>query len=164
MDYNKIAEKYDLYGKEAITDWLLGYDNVAKNLMPLKNKIILDFGCGTGKFSRFLRDKGARIVSLDISKEMLQIAKQYDCKNIKYYQINPYDKLNFDKDFFDAAVANFVFSTISSKIKIVSILKEINRILKKNGLIVILNSNWDKSNGREFIPFKLDYVKMTLWD
>jgi ubiquinone/menaquinone biosynthesis C-methylase UbiE len=38
-------------------------------------------------------------------------------------------------------------------------LKEINRILKKNGVLIILNVNWERCNGQEFISYKLDYVK-----
>ena len=36
-------------------------------------------------------------------------------------------------------------------------MKVINRVLKENGKLVILNVNWEKANGKEFLSFKLDY-------
>ena len=39
------------------------------------------------------------------------------------------------------------------------ILDQIYRVLKKEGLFVFMNSNWDKSNGKDFISFKLEYCE-----
>lgn len=159
MDYDKIAGKYHFYGEHAITDWVLGYNKVTTFLMPLKGKRILDFGCGTGKFSRFLRDHGAKVVGVDLSKKMIEEAIKQDSRGIEYHKINSAGKMSFSQESFDAAVVNFVFCTYSSKAKIVRALKEIRKLLKKDGLVVLLNPNGDKSNGREFISFKFNLTK-----
>jgi SAM-dependent methyltransferase len=38
----------------------------------------LDFGCGTGRSTRFLRDLGFDVIGVDISENMLEIAKELD--------------------------------------------------------------------------------------
>jgi ubiquinone/menaquinone biosynthesis C-methylase UbiE len=52
--------------------------SVEKKVLPdiLKMGLILDIGCGTGEQSVFLVEKGYRVLGVDISKEMLKIAKE----------------------------------------------------------------------------------------
>jgi predicted TPR repeat methyltransferase len=38
----------------------------------------LDFGCGTGRSTRFLRNLGFNVTGIDISEDMLQIARATD--------------------------------------------------------------------------------------
>src|SRR5580658_2304827 len=65
QDYSNVANRYHEYGENATTDWLLGYSVVADFLSPLNGKEILDYGCGTGKFSRFLGKQGAVVFGVD---------------------------------------------------------------------------------------------------
>jgi len=54
-------------------DWL--YNKISK---AIRNKTILDFGCGEGHFSRFAIKSGAKgVFGIDISEEMLQLAESY---------------------------------------------------------------------------------------
>lgn len=158
-NYDNLAEKYDTYCKGATTEWTLGYPNVAKFLMPLKDKVVLDYGCGTGKFCIYIHDKVAKVIGVDTSEKMIQTARDYEAKNIEYHHFKS-GKLDFiESSSVDSAVLNFVTCTVPSKPEIVKIFKEINRVLKKDGVIVILNVNWEKCNGKEFISYKLEVVK-----
>ncbi|MDH3650804.1 MAG: class I SAM-dependent methyltransferase, partial [Saprospiraceae bacterium] len=38
----------------------------------------IDFGCGTGRSTRFLKSLGFNVIGIDISSDMLQIAKKLD--------------------------------------------------------------------------------------
>jgi len=49
----------------------VGYPVVLSQLGDVKGKAILDYGCGTGTFSRFLQSKGAIITGLDVSENMI---------------------------------------------------------------------------------------------
>ena len=157
-NYNNLAESYDSYGKEATTDWILGYLGVIDFLTPLNEKVVLDYGCGTGKFCRYISEQGAKVIGVDTSEKMIQLGEKNKSENIEYRKVES-GELDFINSYsVDFAVLNFVTCTISSKVEVVKILKEINRALEKGGILVILNLNWEKSNGKEFISCILDYV------
>jgi len=86
MNYDNIADQYDEWGMEATTDWELGHKNVAKLLKLEKGKKILDFGCGNGKFSTYLNERGAEVVGVDISAAQLEVAKKKFGEDIVFFQ------------------------------------------------------------------------------
>lgn len=158
-NYNEIANKYNEFEQDAITLWRLGYPVVTDFLCDVSGKSILDYGCGTGTFSWFLQSKGASVTGLDVSENMIEIAKSYSSDKIAYFPISS-GGLDFIPDnMFDFVVSNFVLCTIPSHQEISMILDQIYRVLKKEGLFIFMNSNWDKSNGKEFISFKLDFCE-----
>lgn len=54
-----------------------GYDfQVLELLHPKKKELILDNGCGNGRFSLGIASKGAKVVSLDINKIMVKNTKR----------------------------------------------------------------------------------------
>ncbi len=154
-DYDKIAEQYAAYGKIVTTDWLLGHMGVARLLEPIAGKKILDYGCGNGKFSVYLQDSGAEVVGVDISASQLEVAKRENSENITYLLSN--DPVIEEKytGYFDVAVLIFVLCENSSQEKIISILKRVHRLLKPNGQLIVLNPNWDKSNGKDFMTHQM---------
>lgn len=157
-DYDKIAKQYEEYGKRATTDWELGYKYVAKLLEPLNGKKILDYGCGNGKFSRYLSKLGAKVVGVDVSASQLTVAKQGKDKSIVYLpDYDPAIENNY-QNYFDASVLIFVLCEISSQEKIISILKRTHGLLKRGCQLVVLNPNWDKSNGRNFFTHQMKYI------
>jgi len=156
-NYDAIAENYNTSEQDAITLWRLGYSMVSKQLGNLNGRAVLDYGCGTGTFSRFLESEGAMVTGVDVSDNMIEVAKQQRSRSITYYPIINLDFL--ENETFDFVVTNFVLCTISSRWEILSILQQIHRVLKKGGRFLILNSNWDRSNGKEFLSFKLEYSK-----
>jgi ubiquinone/menaquinone biosynthesis C-methylase UbiE len=158
MDYNLMADSFDVYKEKDVTSWVLGYRNVIKYLVPLSNKRILDYGCGTGKFSMFLRDRGAKVIGVDVAERMIDLAKNHDSKDVQYFTIRS-GELDFIESFsLDYAVCNFVLCTLSSEAEIVKVLKEVNRVLRRDGLLVILNVNVERCTGKEFISLKVDNV------
>ena len=156
-NYDKIANNYNEFEQNAITLWRLGYPVVTDLLGDITGKSVLDYGCGTGTFSRFLQSKGASVTGVDVSENMIEVAKSNSSDKIAYYPISS-GGLDFIPDnMFDFVVSNFVLCTVPSRREISMILDQIYRVLKKGGLFVFMNSNWDKSNGKEFISFKLEY-------
>ena len=159
MDYSKVASEYNEYSQAATSDWLIGYPKVLEILGPVEGKTILDYGCGTGKVSRVLRDKGALVVGVDISPPMLDIARQEDATGINYHHIQSGDIDFIDATSVDDAFAAFVFCNIDERATAVSIMKNVFRVLKPGGRFVVLNANWEDCNGREFISYHFDLIE-----
>jgi len=159
-DNNTEGDK--LHKKSATTLWHLGYRYLLRHLNPLVNKSILDYGCGNGTFCRFLYANNAIVTGVDISENMIKVAKEDYPDNISYSQISSGTLDFLPEGSFDFVISNFVFCTISTRQEIINVMKSIIRVLKNAGSFLILNPNWDKSNGKEFISFKLQYCSNLL--
>jgi toxoflavin synthase len=89
-DYDDIARDYKrLEDEQPVKEGLINYW-MLKFCGNVKDKRVLDLGCGSGFFSRAIAKKGAReIIGVDLSKEELKMAEQEEEKfplNIKYLQ------------------------------------------------------------------------------
>ena len=89
---------------------------------------------------------------------MINVAKKGYPDDIAYHHITSGNLDFLAADSLDFVVLNFVLCTMSTRHEILEILNSIYRVLKKDGSIMIMNSNWNKSNGKEFISFKLQYA------
>jgi SAM-dependent methyltransferase len=99
----------------------------------------LDFGCGTGRSSRFLQDLGFNVIGVDVSEDMLRIARASDpCGD---YRLVPGDDLSgFGVGTFDLVLSAFTFDNIPAARKI-SIFSDLRKLLTPKGLIVNLVSS-----------------------
>ncbi|OQX80601.1 MAG: malonyl-[acyl-carrier protein] O-methyltransferase BioC [Candidatus Omnitrophica bacterium 4484_70.1] len=73
-------------------------------------KRILDIGCGTGNYTKMLREKFpfAKIKAIDISKEMIEIAREkLKDKNIEFW-VGDGERFNFDSHY-DLITSNVCF-------------------------------------------------------
>lgn len=105
-------------------------------LGSIKNKKILEIGCGNGYFSRNLAGKGAMVTAVDISKKFIAIAKKKEKLNplgIKYFIGDAAHLLGFKNQSFDIVVANMCLMDITDAEKA---LKEIGRVIKVGGRLV----------------------------
>jgi len=99
----------------------------------------LDFGCGTGRSTRFLRTLGFEVTGIDISEEMLRIARAIDLSGD--YRLVPGDDLGqFAPESFDLVLCAFPFDNIPQAIK-ARIFSGLTRLLAKSGTIVNLVSS-----------------------
>lgn len=70
--YNRIAEDWHKDHKQD-TLWIKGTDKFVAFLKP--GDLVLDVGCGTGVISKYLISKGLKVVGIDLSEKMIEIAK-----------------------------------------------------------------------------------------
>ena len=112
-------------------------------LGDIKNKKLLEIGCGTGYQIIYFAAKGAQVTAIDISAESVNATKAL-CKkeNIKDTEIKQMDaqSLQFKDNTFDRIYINKVLLH-TDKDKVIS---ESLRVLKKDGLIVFTEmlKNW----------------------
>ncbi len=99
----------------------------------------LDFGCGTGRSTRLLRKLGFDVSGVDISQDILQIARELDPSGD--YRIVPGDDLSaFPPETFDLIVSLFTFDNISGAKK-VRIFSDLKKLLQPAGTLVSVVSS-----------------------
>lgn len=108
-EYEKMPRS--VKGLEAAGEW-----HVLKALLPkLKNKSVLDLGCGFGWHCRYAREQQASsVIGVDISEKMLQKAREKtDDPAISYIQM-PIEEIDFSNGQFDVVLSSLAFHYIQS--------------------------------------------------
>lgn len=123
----------------------------AFKLFPIKEGMqVLDVGCGTGNFSIKLAEKGCKVVGIDMSTEMLKIAKEKArCRNlnIEFYKMDVLD-LKFQDEYFDGVFSMAVFEFIQNPDRAID---EMFRVLRKDGHLLIGTINRDSRWGQMYL-------------
>ena len=106
-----------------------------------KGQRILDLGCGTGALTLRAAQKGAKVKGIDINPQMLGIAqkqaiKKNLLKNINLSEMGLAELGNEKSDIYDVVMSGLCFSELT-KSELIFTLKEVNRILKPNGLLLV---------------------------
>lgn len=116
----------------------------------------LDFGCGTGRSTRFLKKMGFKTTGVDISEDMLKQARSKD-RSADYHKVNDGDLNLFNDDTFDLVLSAFTFDNIPSEDKKIENLRELKRLLRPEGKIINLVSSpdiyiheWSSFSTRDF--------------
>lgn len=99
----------------------------------------LDFGCGTGRSTRFLRKLGLTVTGVDIAEDMLRIARATDPAGD--YRLVPDDNLDeFPAGSCDLVLSAFTFDNIPGAMK-TRIFRDLAKLLTPAGIIVSLVSS-----------------------
>ena len=113
----------------------------------LKKGLVLDVGCGPGKQSAYF-SKNQEVIGLDLSPDLLTIAKKECKKNGKYENVNlirgDMRYFPFKPGVFDNVVHILAFGYFSDA-ENESVFTEIVRVLKKGGIYIYQNYHHPKS-------------------
>jgi ubiquinone/menaquinone biosynthesis C-methylase UbiE len=129
---------------------------ILPNLLRLakikKGEMVLDLACGQGFFSRAFNDAGAKVIGVDLSEKLIDLAKKNSPKEIEYRVLSA-DNLGFIKDgSIDLVVIVLAIQNIEN---ISAVFKECNRVLKSSGkLMIVLNHP----------AFRIPQASDWLWD
>ncbi|MBU2578304.1 MAG: class I SAM-dependent methyltransferase [Patescibacteria group bacterium] len=153
--YNKLYHNYErgvIY-----RDFLRDFESF---ISPKSNEVWLDAGCGIGGIINLIKKKSKnkvkKIIGVDADKNVLFLARQKFQQDIQrniveFLNISISQKTIFRNEEFDGVVANFVFPYIivfdgqyADNMAIEMVMREMHRILKRNGIIVwsTLNKNF----------------------
>ncbi len=105
-----------------------------------KDSRALDFGCGAGRSTRFLRGLGFETVGVDISAEMIGCAKRIDPTG-DYRLVKEGDMSILRSEAFGLVFSAFTFDNIPTAEMKAACLGEIARILRTDGVFVNLVSS-----------------------
>lgn len=102
----------------------------------------LDFGCGAGRSTRFLKKLGFNVTGIDISSSMIEMARKADPRG-NYQLVGDGDFSAFARTRFDLVLSAFAFDNIPSVAKRTELLGGLRRLLKNEGRIILLGSTPD---------------------
>src|SRR6516162_7384361 len=106
----------------------------------VRGKNALDFGCGTGRSTRFLRKLGFDVVGVDIAEQMLALARNRDPDGD--YRLVPDGNIDgLTAGTFDLVLSAFTFDNIPTMEKKVLLFRSLRRLLRRDGCIVNLVSS-----------------------
>jgi ubiquinone/menaquinone biosynthesis C-methylase UbiE len=164
FDFDKVADSYDRWYDSARGAM---YDRLEKQafggLLPdiTKGNRLLEVGCGTGHWSRYFSDKGFEVTGIDVSIEMIKIAKARNIAN-SHFQVADGESLPFADNSFDVAAA---IATLEFVRDAEVVVREMVRCTYKLGgrlLIGVLNELARLNRNRKQRPESL-YAKARLF-
>ncbi len=110
-------------------------EKIAEGL-DMRDKRVLDFGCGIGGPAFFLaRNYGANIVGIDLESQLIERAKQsakkHGLEEQTEFRVVEAGPLEFPENSFDYVVSSGALTQITEKLEV---LKEMLRVLKPGGV------------------------------
>jgi SAM-dependent methyltransferase len=116
----------------------------------------LDFGCGAGRSTRFLRDLGFSVTGIDISEPMVAEARVRDPGGT-YQVVPPGDLSGLPAAGYDVVLAAFPFDNISSTALKITLFRALRSLLSTGGRIVNVSAassvylnEWLSFSSRDF--------------
>ncbi|MFA5748008.1 MAG: class I SAM-dependent methyltransferase [Candidatus Absconditabacterales bacterium] len=165
MEYSDIDSINYSYRISENNDLSKNPDNLIKQMFEmlpsnLSEKHVIDIGCGEGRWSRLMAEKGAIVTGIDSSQKMIEIAKQRSQefnKKIELLNLNINDLINVDKQF-DFALSCYTFNNIS---KLSDIFQILNKVINNGGELLIATKLLDFKNSQNkllknyFLPINI---------
>jgi 2-polyprenyl-3-methyl-5-hydroxy-6-metoxy-1,4-benzoquinol methylase len=128
-------KNYGIYKDKLIADWRLTLQDLGlSDLLNNGNfqKRILDVGCAYGFFLDFMRSRGYLPYGVDISFHAVKFAREK--LNLENVFVGELESLNFGEEFFDIVTMFHIIEHLTEPKKS---LKEVHRILKKDGILIL---------------------------
>lgn len=143
QDTSESLEKWRVSARAWITDqgelgdWSRRavLDPALEKILPdVRGKMVLDLGCGEGRYSRVLRDKGAHVVGIDPVPEFVDQARRRDAKSTYIEAVA--EQIPLGDETFDMVLSYLSLVDIPD---LASASREICRLLKPHGELIIVN-------------------------
>ena len=146
--WDSIAESFDLTRRKAWTQCIDFIDALSKT------DTVVDLGCGNGRHLLPCAEHCKEVIGLDISKELLGITKKkLKEKNLGNTILLHADMTNIPlkNDTVDSVLFIAALHNIKGKDRRIQSLKEVKRVLKKDGTALIsIWSRWQDKYRKQF--------------
>lgn len=130
-DWDSIYREKGVVQKKPLPEVIKSIDLLKKN----NARRVLDLGCGTGRHTMPLAEKGFDVYGCDISETALEkLGEMLPSANLKKCGM---DSLSYEDSFFDAVLCICVIQ--HARIEMIGkAVQEIHRVLRKDGLLVLV--------------------------
>lgn len=119
-------------------------DRLLDKIKPPPGSIILDLACGKGRYSRYLAGKGFYVTGLDIARESITYARQFENDHLSFFQHDmrlPY-RINYFDYIFNFFTSFGYFETEQDHLKTIC---NIAKGLRPDGQFVLDFFNSEKA-------------------
>jgi 2-polyprenyl-3-methyl-5-hydroxy-6-metoxy-1,4-benzoquinol methylase len=123
----------------------------------IKGKSILDIGCGGGRWSERLADRGAMVTGIDLGKEVIERNNEILGDKCKFMVMSA-DNLSFPDETFDMAVTVTVLQHMPYSVQEKAI-NEISRVVKTKGKVLIIERVGHKALPYTFPNSAKDWIE-----
>lgn len=162
--YDANADHYEKFHERGLgaaeTEYREGYGRVEKTIANTvkPGELVLDAGCGVGRWSVLMAEKGAFVVGADQSEAMLEKCRRRATRNgvssnVALVRTDALD-LAFPDKCFDGVTVNWLLSHIDVS-KNADFMEGIARVVKPGGWLVLSDSRWNgQMGGREQVQVR----------
>ena len=131
-DYDKLFREYQKTHVKPDKKYSM-LPTVLKLATPLKNKVVVDIGCGDGFFSFRFAKKAKKVYGIDNSKKQIDEANKHSSQNTQFVFSDMSD-FNYQKS--DIINTPFVLGYIKSPKTILKLFQKFHSSLNKKGKII----------------------------
>jgi len=132
--YDELAEQYDADLKTDAYNAYLEFPGTSSLIPDVEGARVLDAGCGTGFYTEWLVEEGAEVVGVDVSEEMLALAREKVGDDTEFHRADLGEPLDFlDDDSFDGVVSALVLGYVEDW---GAVFEEFARVLRPGGFLV----------------------------
>ena len=163
MDSNDTLAFYDINAKNFIDGTLnVDFTNVQNKFLEIisDSALILDFGCGSGRDTKYFLERGYTVEAIDGSEELCKLASNYTGISVKHMLFQDLQEVyKYDAIWACSSILHLPYA------ELVDVMKKMVLALKDNGLIYTsfkYGTFEGIRNGRYFIDMTEDNLEKLL--
>jgi ubiquinone/menaquinone biosynthesis C-methylase UbiE len=135
------------------------YDRLASHIR--REHKVIDLGCGTAALTLRAAQKGAKVKGIDINPQMLEIAQKRAtetglAQNIELCEMGVAELGSEESENYDVVTSGLCFSELTED-ELDYTLKEVKRILKKGGLLLVADEVRPRSISKRILNWLMRF-------
>lgn len=160
-DWDKVAERYF---EEVDSPFMKGVKNpIPRMLGQVKNaseKSVLEIGCGLGTLTPSLARRFKRVIGIDISRRMIELAekKHGNLKNVEFKVMDALNICRLQRKFDVVVTVNGIIMPNIQKVN--KVLRRARRVLKRGGVFLGIFPSADAVVYQAMVSYDLEYDRL----
>jgi len=132
--------------------------DVLSKYFNFSGKVVIDVGCGTGDFARWMTTQGASVIGID-TPEMIDKAEKIERVGNEKYIIGTGQALPFENNYADLIVYLASFHHIPAD-EMIHALEQCHKILKSTGTAIFVEPVAQKGSYYEIVRLEADEAEI----